>query len=116
MDANSADIYQFQRIKPEMAEKIVWKLKEESPHEFALVYEFFDEISQDYTFFELNPEYENLTAAMEQLLLINHGVEIGKTKTETGYREKMVGGGEVSFTMEQARTKFIIDYYKNFYS
>ena len=115
MDFNSADIYQFQRIKPEMADKIIAKLKAESPHELALVYEFFDGISNDYTFFEVNPEYEHLSA-MEQLLLVNHGIEIGKTKSETGYREKMVGGGEVSFTTDQARTKFIIDYYKNFYT
>ncbi|RRJ54911.1 hypothetical protein EHV15_35660 [Paenibacillus oralis] len=115
LDFSSADIYQYKRIDPELAEKIVLKLQKESPHEVALVYEFFDGISNEYSFFEVNPEYENLSA-MEKLLLMNHGIEIGQTRTETGYREKMTGGVEVSFTTEQARTKFIFEYYKNFYA
>lgn len=114
MNFTIADIYQYQVIDPLLAEKIVRKLQEESPHEVALVYEFFDGISNEYTFFEVHPEYEHLSA-MEQLLLINHGVEIGQAKTETGYHEKITGGAEVSFTTDQARTKFIIEYYKNFY-
>ncbi|MGV2887596.1 hypothetical protein [Paenibacillus taichungensis] len=114
LNFTSADIYQHKHIDPLLADRIVNKLQEESPHEVALVYEFFDGISHEYTFFEVHPEYEHLSA-MEQLLLFNHGIEIGQSKTETGYREKMSGGQAVSFTTDQARTKFIIEYYKTFY-
>jgi len=115
MDFNSSDIYQYKSIDPKIAEKIVRKLQDESPHEVALVFEFFDGISNEYTFFEVHPEYEHLSA-MEKLLLMNNGIEIGKEKTETGYREKMSGGGEVVFTTDEARTKFIFEYYKNYYA
>lgn len=113
MNFTSADIYQYKSIDPDLANKIVRKLQEDSPHEVALIYEFFDGISEEYTFFEVHPEYEHLSA-MEKLLLMNHGIEVGKTKTESGYREIM-SGREVSFTPEEARTKFILEYYKNFY-
>jgi hypothetical protein len=104
----------YPKIKKEMAERIVRKLQDEVPHELQIVSEFFDGIEEEYTEFEVNPEFEGLTA-MELLLLHQQGIEVGKERQYKGYKETHGNGSVVHFTPEEARTRFIIDYYKNYY-
>jgi hypothetical protein len=114
LDFNSDHFFgPVSKIKHDVAKCIVQKLQEEVPHELHLVYEFFDGIEEEYKDFELYPEFEGLSP-LELLLLHKHGVEVGAEKQYKGYKETW-GSTTIHYTPEEARTRFIIDYFKNYY-
>lgn len=100
------------KVKREVVDRIIQKLQDEIPHELLIVYEFFDGIDKEYSEFTLHPEYDGLSS-MELLLLQHQGIEIGKENHYKGIKETQYGT-EVHYTPEEARNRFIIDYYKNY--
>lgn len=111
----SQDIYgPYPRINKEVAEQIIGKLQDEIPHELQLVSDFFGEIDHEYTEFEVFSEFEGLTT-MELFLLQQQGIEVGTNRQFKGYKERLPNGTVVHFTPDDARIRFIIDYYKNYF-
>jgi hypothetical protein len=104
----------YPKLSKDVAFRIVRKLQDEIPHELMLVSEFFDGIDHEYTEFELKAEFEDLSP-MELFLLSQQGIEVGKEIQYKGFKETLGNGSVIHFTPEEARTRFIIDYYKNYY-
>lgn len=114
LEFSTKNIYgPYPKIDKEVAEQIVRKLQDEVPHELQIVSEFFDGIDEEYTEFEVYHQFDGLSP-IELLILQQQGIEIGKEQHYKGYKENLFNT-TVHFTPDEARTRFIIDYYKNYY-
>lgn len=90
--------------------KILRKLKNECPHEFMLINEYFSDITEEeINDFVIYDKFQGLSA-IEQLLLVENGVDIGYEVSRKGVKQ-----GDKLVSAEELKNQYLIDYFKTLY-
>lgn len=116
MPFRATDFYEdYKSLKPEQADSIARKLMTESPHEYALISDYFSGINETYEEYKVHSQFEYLSD-FERLILEREGIQTGEEFSHTGYKEKNNYGKEIYYTSKQAEHKFVIEFMKNLYA
>lgn len=115
LDFKPEDFFlKYKSLTLEQAELVTNKLKEEAPHEYALVSEYFYGINETYEEFKSYAEFDYLSS-FERLILEKEGVNTGEQFKHEGYKESYYGS-DIYYSSEQAIQKFVIEFMKNHYA
>ncbi|PDZ94708.1 hypothetical protein CON36_32290 [Bacillus cereus] len=95
--------------KKEYVEWIANKLREEAPHEYNLIAEYFSNINETYEDYKSYDAFEYLSD-FERLVLEREGVQTGETIKHQGYKER-----DIYYSSEEAQNKFLVEYFQKYY-